>query len=300
MTEEEEQQTSIKTEDTEQHLDLFEESEEETEAVPPKEVQSGPAEQLEYVQLPKPPPDSKLHYVRLPNILGLETKPFDPLTYEVRNLEEMEDEAKKIMLPEAIRWKYATSSEGKIDRESNARFVRWSDGSLQLFVGSEAYDVTVQDISQDNNYLFVRQKQFIKCHGNFQSKLIFRPSSLGSKSHQKLTSSMQRHKKERRIKLHVPTVDPEVEKAEKERVEDDLIKARAKMALERKRKSYSGDKELSSSLLESGNSSADDIEEVFDDPIDLQDEGNIGAIKAKYKKSREKKRSKETEDDKKS
>lgn len=80
------------------------------------------------------------------------------------------------------------------------------------------YDVTVQDISQDNNNLYVRQKGFIRCHGKLDSKMIFRPSSLVSKSHQKLTTSIvQRHKKEKRIKLVKVEVDPEkeLEKAEK-------------------------------------------------------------------------------------
>lgn len=40
-------------------------------------------------------------------------------------------------------------------RESNARFVRWEDGSLQLMLGNEVLDVPDQDISHNNYYLFV-------------------------------------------------------------------------------------------------------------------------------------------------
>lgn len=44
-------------------------------------------------------------------------------------------------LPPARRWRWGTDGEGASVRESNARFVRWSDGSLQLLVGDEVLDV---------------------------------------------------------------------------------------------------------------------------------------------------------------
>jgi RNA polymerase-associated protein LEO1 len=47
-------------------------------------------------------------------------------------------------------------------RESNARFVRWEDGSLQLFLGKEVLDVAEQDNSQNNNYLFAHTKGIIQ------------------------------------------------------------------------------------------------------------------------------------------
>ena len=37
--------------------------------------------------------------------------------------------------------------------ESNARFVQWSDGSLQLLIGDEAFDVTTEDMFKSNAYL---------------------------------------------------------------------------------------------------------------------------------------------------
>lgn len=38
-------------------------------------------------------------------------------------------------------WRWGVDAEGNRVRESNARFVRWSDGSLQLVVGDEVMDV---------------------------------------------------------------------------------------------------------------------------------------------------------------
>lgn len=40
--------------------------------------------------------------------------------------------------------------------ESNARFVRWSDGSLQLLIGNEVLDISVQDAQHDQAHLFLR------------------------------------------------------------------------------------------------------------------------------------------------
>jgi hypothetical protein len=90
---------------------------------------------------------------------------------------------------------------------------------LQLFIGNEVYDVSSQDISQDSNYLFAKQKQFIKCHGQLESKFVFRPSSLRSKTHQLLTNAIvQRHKKEKRIKFVTTDEDPESAKRRREKV----------------------------------------------------------------------------------
>ena len=39
------------------------------------------------------------------------------------------------------------------------RFVRWSDGSLQLLVGDEALDCAELDMAGDHHFLFLRHVQ---------------------------------------------------------------------------------------------------------------------------------------------
>ena len=39
--------------------------------------------------------------------------------------------------------------------ESNARFVKWSDGSLQLLIGNEVLDISVQNAHHDQSQLFI-------------------------------------------------------------------------------------------------------------------------------------------------
>lgn len=45
-----------------------------------------------------------------------------------------------------IRWREEIDSEGNTVKESNARFIKWSDGSLSLHLGSEIFDVYKQPL----------------------------------------------------------------------------------------------------------------------------------------------------------
>lgn len=45
-----------------------------------------------------------------------------------------------------IRWREGPDKEGNIVKESNARLVRWSDGSYSLHLGSEIFDVYKQPL----------------------------------------------------------------------------------------------------------------------------------------------------------
>lgn len=40
--------------------------------------------------------------------------------------------------------------EGNMKKESNARFVRWSDGSFSLHLGAEIFDVYKQPLQVNN------------------------------------------------------------------------------------------------------------------------------------------------------
>jgi len=173
-----------------------------------------------------------------------------------------------------IRWRYAKDQDGKKTMETNAHFVRWSDGSLQLIVGKESYDVAEQrDSSMNANYLFVRQNKFIQCHGKFDSKLIFRPSSLGSESHEKLSATIAaKHKREKKIKMVTTKEDPEKLRLRMEELEAQRIKgaSRLESTQKRKRRSLMGGSGLSSEFIEEGYS-AEELEEEYDN----QETGNL-------------------------
>eukprot|EP01116_Phalansterium_solitarium_P024734 TRINITY_DN9146_c0_g2_i1.p2 TRINITY_DN9146_c0_g2~~TRINITY_DN9146_c0_g2_i1.p2 ORF type:complete len:580 (+),score=291.81 TRINITY_DN9146_c0_g2_i1:3332-5071(+) len=250
-----------------------------------QQQQTLPAEQLEYYWLPRPANNDRLVFGRLPNVLTAESRPFDPAAYDEVHLgaEATDDRARKLALnpPETvIRWRFAASADstGSLEKESNCRFIRWSDGTTQLLVGAESYDVHQQACEPDEvGYAFVRQKQFIKCHGRFGSKLILRPTSLASKSHQALsTMAAQQARKERKVKLVSTEVDPEQDKLRRELEIEQRLDAKRRLELSRQRKSraYLEGGELSSQLLEDGAGS--DLDDAL--------EGNIKAIKARYRK----------------
>ena len=61
-----------------------------------------------------------------------------------------------------IRWRYSTDESGNEVRESNARIVKWSDGSMSLYLGGEIFDIYKQPLQGEFSHLFVRQGQIIK------------------------------------------------------------------------------------------------------------------------------------------
>jgi len=161
---------------------------------------------VEYADVPRP--DKRLYLVKLPNILGMECKPFSASTY---NGEEEDEEYEgeinmKRLNPETIvRWRKAYDKDGNEIKESNARIVKWSNGTQQLFIAgnTEILDVVTKPISNDHLHLFQTQKGIIQCNGKLESKLFFSPSSIHSKSHQKLTLAIagQAKQKLRKVKL---------------------------------------------------------------------------------------------------
>lgn len=84
------------------------------------------------------------YFMRAPNFIKLQREVFD---------EDIHDESAGNMsrASAVIRWRLkrgpdgnvCMSSDGKPEIESNARFVKWSDGSLQLVIGESVFDSRV-------------------------------------------------------------------------------------------------------------------------------------------------------------
>ena len=66
------------------------------------------------------------------------------------------------------------TDDGRPLRESNARMIRWSDGSLSMHLGKEIFDVHVMQLHGDFNHLFVRQGTGLQGQTVFKTKLTFR------------------------------------------------------------------------------------------------------------------------------
>ena len=208
----------------------------------------------------------------------MDTKPFHPETYIGP---EQEDEdlqgdnireksmTVKLRVENTLRWRWTkdengqdvrslTSLQKKISlsniwiqsqkRESNARVIRWSDGTLSLRLGKELFDIT-QSIdssgrmsrstlggsqsqqsqntqssvppsgkSEGLTYLVAQHKrsQILQAEALITGYMALRPTGMQSETHRLLVKAVgQKHNKVAKLRLVAePTVDPEREKLE--------------------------------------------------------------------------------------
>ncbi|XP_059442458.1 protein LEO1 homolog [Corylus avellana] len=233
---------SLRPEDIVADEDAQYESEEENIEAKFKEKPVGPPLELEIPLRPPPARPEKMNMIKVSNIMGIDPKPFDPKTYveEDTFVTDESGSKKRIRLENNIvRWRTVRNPDGTSSHESNARFVRWSDGSLQLLIGNEVLDISVQDAQHDQAHLFLRHgKGILQSQGRVLRKMRFMPSSLSSNSHRLLTAIVDsRHKKVYKVKNCITDIDPEREKEEKEKAESQSI--RASVLLNRKREKVS-------------------------------------------------------------
>lgn len=117
--------------------------------------------EVAHLSLPQlPVRRTKEHWLaRIPHFLRYVTTPFDPNTWDEEQEETMLLEegfnagfgndvgaASLLRTSNTIRWRYTdqVDEDGARVPESNARIVRWSDGTMSLQVGSELFDITQQ------------------------------------------------------------------------------------------------------------------------------------------------------------
>lgn len=218
----------------------------------------------------------EIHFVKLPNFLSVDTRPFDPDTYEdeIDEEETLDEEGRqrlKLKVGNTMRWRRFINDKGETITESNARFVRWSDNSLSLYLGSEIFDVSKHLLMNDYNHLFIRQGTGLQGQAVFRTKLSFRPHSTDSLTHKKMTISLaDRSQKTSGIKIITQVGhDPEAERAVNLRKEEESLRQvmRARKPIRKRTKRPSG--------------------AGYDNPDDgSEEEGaiSIAAIKNKYKK----------------
>lgn len=88
--------------------------------------------------------NSTAFYLRTPNFIKISTQAFDRSTYDVK-----EEKAAFGKATAVIRWRFRHDDQGGLLygpdgqplRQSNAKLVKWSDGSLQCIVGNEVFKV---------------------------------------------------------------------------------------------------------------------------------------------------------------
>ncbi|KAL6880479.1 hypothetical protein ACP4OV_012044 [Aristida adscensionis] len=237
MEDEGQYERDMQPEDVVADEDMRYESDENRE-LKPKEKPVGPPLNL-VVPLRQPPaqPD-KMNVIKVSNIMGIDPKPFDPKTYVEEDVFVTDESGtkKRIRLEDNIvRWRTVRNPDGSTSVESNARFVKWKDGTMQLLIGNEVLDISVHDAHHDQSHLFLRNgKGILQSQGRLLQKMRFMPSSLSSKSHRLLTALVDsQNKKTVKMQKWFDAKDPERAKQEKERAEGQNIRAHS--ILQRKR-----------------------------------------------------------------
>ncbi|KAG5462730.1 MAG: Leo1-like protein-domain-containing protein, partial [Olpidium bornovanus] len=161
----------------------------------------------------------QLHFMRLPKFISVAAKGFDEDTYEEEPAAEAEEQRRldKFLLEKTIRYRVQGGQAEICSRqraESNARFVRWSDGSLSLLLGSEMFDLTQEDYKSQKQYLAVDHpgEHILQVQAKFTDSLKFAQHPI-SGIYAALSAAVEDSKKRRGgIKLIQTLVDPELEK----------------------------------------------------------------------------------------
>ncbi|CAI9176928.1 unnamed protein product [Rangifer tarandus platyrhynchus] len=164
---------------------------------------------------------NELYFVKLPKYLSIESKPFDPQYYEdefenKKMLDEEERTRLKLKIENTIRWRICRDKDGNKIKESNARIVKWSDGSLSLHLGNEVFDVYKAPMQANHNHLFIREDTGLQGQAVFKSKLTFRPHATDYATHKKVTLPLaSRCSRMQTIRiLPVAGPDPECQRVE--------------------------------------------------------------------------------------
>ena len=170
--------------------------------------------------------DETVGVAKLSNIFAVETEAFDAATFASDDADHIEREFN------VVRWRFKKDSR---EVESNARVVTWSDGSRHLVIGDDALELQERDTgANEEAYLYVRQPGLMQAKQRLSKKITFKPATLESKTHERLTKAIDKKHGYRgsRTMAYATNVDPE---KEKEQADAELEKAmRASAALARK------------------------------------------------------------------
>ena len=260
--------------------DLFSDDDDDQDQTQQQPKPQAPTLHVSLPSLKKPNQKVPLFTYKSRNILKLVATPFDPQLVapdddepgliddelKVEGLNQVGQMTYSLRTDNVIRWRDNAETN---EMQSNARLVRWSDGSRTLHIGTEVLNVTPKRTGEASHLFARNTKTSLECHGDLNKKVTFQPASISSSTHMKLANQLKRtHVKETRVKQTTTQFDPLKQK------EADIRSwsAAQKLQASQTRKARETDEssvELSADFLE-----ADDDEE-----------GDLGAIRRRFKKA---------------
>ncbi|KAJ3188462.1 hypothetical protein HDU85_005614 [Gaertneriomyces sp. JEL0708] len=213
---------------------------------------------------------------RLPNFMHVQPEPFDPSTFdEEEEAEEQErDDGLHLSVDNVIRWRELVDSKGAATKESNARLIRWEDGSFSMVLGTEFYDVSITD-GVPHQYLTVQfpEQAVFQTQDRVSRTAMFKPYGLNQSVHKRLTREIaKKHQKTIKTRSIVSMVDPQKQREALEKSE--MEKVRARRRLEAKRRS--------TGVGSSRYMTARDLEDESDDDAYTRGSTNIRAALDSY------------------
>ncbi|EDW49699.1 GM23097 [Drosophila sechellia] len=119
---------------------------------------------------------SPSQFLKMPYFIPVESEAFVPETFQDQMTEDdLKDEQSRNYfinrLKATVRWR---ENENKT-KESNAKIVRWSDGSQTFHVGNEVFDMMQHPVTVNQNHLYVRLDSCYQPQGLIKNKLTVRP-----------------------------------------------------------------------------------------------------------------------------
>ncbi|TFY56658.1 hypothetical protein EVJ58_g7504 [Rhodofomes roseus] len=241
------------------HREAMEYAEEEDEEQPPEQILLEATAAIPNIPVPRSS-DGNYWVIRMPNFVKVDSKPFHPDTYIGPEGEDEDAQAAesareksmtiKLKVENTVRWRWVKDENGQDRRQSNARIVRWSDGTLSLLLGKELFDITQtidtsgaiprqafgpgtqnQSLSQSQSqgtagpsksqgltYLVAQHKraEILQSEALVTGYMSLRPTGMQSSTHRMLVRAVgQKHTKVARLRMAPdPVMDPEREKLE--------------------------------------------------------------------------------------
>lgn len=194
-------------------------------------------------RLPPSQKNSDSFYARIPAFITLEPRPFDSNKFLEQAKQNEKEQENNVRLADEnmVLWKYAKKDDTMV-KQSNARFVKWSDGSLSLQLGHEIFDVEQQSLydpsflclSHTSNSLLQTTKLLTK-----SAKFV--PTSTSSKTHIKLAQALTKKQLQNVtvVSGHATVEDPE--KVQREAEKQQMLTLKARRKLESKRQQQQDD-----------------------------------------------------------
>ncbi|KAA8899476.1 hypothetical protein TRICI_006339 [Trichomonascus ciferrii] len=182
-----------------------------------------------------PDPEGRAYFARVPAFLTLEPHPFEEQKFLEERQSQGEQGRLRLLNENTIRWRYGKGSAGNMTKQSNARFIKWDDGSMSLQVGGEMFDV--QEKPYQDAFLAVShpKNELLQTSAVLDTALSLVPTSTSSHTHKRLTQELaKRQLKSASVGSFATTDDPEKMKREAEKAEE--INLRARRKLENKRR----------------------------------------------------------------